>query len=359
MLRLLIVSRLSIVRREIFDSFECRITTYKRKGDDMPSIWNPPLRIVDAHCDTLWQAPQQNRTLSQRSQQGHLDIPRMQEGGVNVQFFALFSDPDHAAHGYTAETLAMIERFYEASEQGNIQPLLWREDVAAITANSTTGLLSIEGAEPLHGRVETLRAFFRLGVRAVGLTWNYRNDIADGQLDWQSGGGLTAAGIQIVHEMERLGMLIDCSHLSDASFWSVMEHTKRPLIASHSNARAVCRHLRNVTDEQIVALAERSGVIGITLAPSFLTTQGVPTVDDVLRHIDHIAALVGTQHIGLGSDFDGIPATPSGLEHAGKLAALADALLQRGYKENDVRNIMGESMLRLLVDVLPSCPDAV
>src|SRR5690606_30161839 len=127
----------------------------------------------------------------------------------------------------------------------------------------------------LAGSVEILRIFYRLGVRAVGLTWNYRNELADGQAEAESGGGLTRAGRAVVREMERLGMLIDVSHLSDASFEQVLEVAEGPVFASHSNARRICRHPRNLTDEQIRAIAARGGVIGINFAPQFLVEEGI------------------------------------------------------------------------------------
>lgn len=318
-----------------------------------------PLRIVDAHCDTLWAAPKQKRYLHEHSALGHLDLPRLKQAGVYIQFFALFSDPNYGPAGFTAEALAMTERFYEAVEasQGQLRPLLWREDLNDQSGEGHVfGLLSIEGAEPIHGRVDLLRSFFRLGVRAMGLTWNYRNELADGQLDAESGGGLTPRGRAVVREMERLGMLIDCSHLSDAGFWDLLDQTKGPIIASHSNARALCPHLRNLTDDQLTAIAARGGVIGINFFPPFLRQDGEATVHDVIRHIDYIAGRVGVQAVALGSDFDGIDRTPVGLEDCTKLPTVAEELLRLGYREADVRAIMGGNMVRLLKQVLPPRP---
>lgn len=223
------------------------------------------LRIVDAHCDTLWAAPKQRRDFTKRSVHGHLDIPRLQEAGVALQFFALFSDPAHGSHGYTRKALQMIDLFYQAVNKTEaFWPLLWRDQIERIRAgDGVAGLLAIEGGEALGGSVEILRCFYRLGVRSVGLTWNGRNELADGQLETGTGGGLTRAGVKIVAEMERLGMLIDVSHLSDPGFWHLLEVTTAPVIASHSNARSQCNHLRNLTDEQIRALARRGGFIGI------------------------------------------------------------------------------------------------
>lgn len=314
--------------------------------------------IADGHCDTLWQAPKEQRTLTERSDRGHVDLPRLVEAGVRIQFFALFSDPSHGAVGFTAEALAMIERFYEAVGQsgGQLLPLRWREDLDQMAPGRVLGLLSLEGGEPLHGRVDLLRAFFRLGVRAMGLTWNHRNELADGLLDAEARGGLTPRGRAVVREMERLGMIIDCSHLSDTGFWDLLEHTTGPIVASHSNARAVCPHGRNLTDEQLRAVAARGGIVGINFLPAFLKAEGPATLDDVIRHIDHIAAVAGVGTVGLGSDFDGISKTPVGLEDVTKTGALAEALLRRGYNEEAVRGIMGENWLRLLRRVLPERP---
>lgn len=318
--------------------------------------FTPPLRIVDAHCDTLWTAPKEKRKLYEREAHGHLDLPRLQEAGVYIQFFALFSDPSHGASGFTTEALAMTERFYEAVEKsrGRMRPLLWRDELDdAPDDGMVFGLLSIEGAEPIQGRVDLLRSFFRLGVRAMGLTWNYRNELADGQLDSDSRGGLTRRGRAVVREMERLGMLIDCSHLSDAGFWDLVKETTGPIIASHSNARALCPHFRNLTDEQLAVIAERGGVIGINFYPPFLRQDGEASIQDVIRHIEYIAGRVGVRAVCLGSDFDGISSTPRGLEDCTRLPALAEELLRLGYAEADVRAIMGDNMVRLLKQVLP------
>lgn len=313
------------------------------------------LCIVDAHCDTLFTAPRQGRRLAEASERGHLDLPRLKAGGVSLQFFALFSAPEFGPAGFTLKALEMIDHFYEATQEDpDLWPLLWREDVPLVGQGKVAGLLSIEGAEPLGGSVAALRAFHRLGVRAVGLTWNYRNELADGQLEAESRGGLTSKGRAIVQEMARLGMLIDVSHLSDTGFEHVLETVSGPVIASHSNARAVCNHLRNLTDNQIRALATCGGVMGMNFAPYFLREGAHASIDDVIRHIDHIAALVGPRYIGLGSDYDGIEATPRGLEHPGRLLDLADRLLRRGYGEEDVRLIMGGNFLRVLAKVLPS-----
>lgn len=316
-----------------------------------------PMVIVDGHCDTLWQAPKEGRTLLERSSKGHLDLPRLIDGGVQLQFFALFSDPAHGPVGFTVEALAMVERFYQAVDgsEGRLLPLRWREDLDQLAPGRVLGLLSIEGAEPLHGRVDILRLFFRLGVRAVGLTWNFRNELADGQLDGDSRGGLTPAGRAIVREMGRLGMIVDCSHLSDAGFWDLLEQTEAPIIASHSNARAICNHKRNLTDDQLKAIASRGGVVGINFLPHFLNEKGDASLDDVVRHIEHMAEVAGIQTIGLGSDYDGIGKTPVGLEHVGKISAVAEALLRRGYAEEEVRAVMGENYLRLLRKILPAC----
>lgn len=316
----------------------------------------PRLHIVDAHCDTIWAAPKQERDFTRRCDRGHLDIPRLQEAGVVLQFFALFSDPAHGSHGYIRKALQMLDAFYQAVNKAeSLWPLFWRHQIERVrSGHGVAGLLAIEGGEALGGSVEVLRCFYRLGVRSVGLTWNGRNELADGQMETGSGGGLTRAGVEIVAEMERLGMLIDVSHLSDHGFWHVLEVTTGPVIASHSNARGQCNHLRNLTDEQIRALAQRGGFIGINFVPEFLREGGKAQIDDIIRHIDHMASVVGnTAHIGIGSDFDGVAELPAGIEHVGDLPRIAEALARHGYADADIRGIMGENILRVLEMVLP------
>ncbi|HEY8496697.1 MAG TPA: dipeptidase [Limnochordales bacterium] len=311
--------------------------------------------VVDAHCDTVLRLVN-GGSLDDPEPAGHVDLPRLVAGGVDLQIFALWVDARQRRGGFTVRCLELLEAVERevAAHPDRLQLILTRRDLEAARAAGKIGvLLSIEGGEALEGSLAALRAFYRLGVRALGLTWNGRNELADGCGDADSGGGLTAFGRRVVQEMNRLGMVVDVSHLSERGFWDVLEISQHPIIASHSNARAVCDHRRNLYDAQIRALAERGGVMGMNFCPEFLRSDGPATLDDVVRHIDHIVNLVGPDHVGLGSDFDGIDSTPIGLEDVSRLPALTEALLARGYDEASVAKILGGNFLRVFQSVLP------
>jgi membrane dipeptidase len=214
-------------------------------------------------------------------------------------------------------------------------------------------LLSIEGGEALDGRIELLRIFYRLGVRLMTLTWSLRNELADGAFEGRTGGGLTRFGVEVVEEMDRLGMVVDVSHLSEAGFWDVMKVSERPIIASHSNSKALCSHPRNLTDEQAKAIAEKGGVIGVNFAGYFLG-EGRRSLAGVIEHIDYLSALIGPEHVGLGSDFDGLPfeQLPDELKGVSGLPRIAGELAARGYSEQAIKGIMGENLLRVVRSVI-------
>lgn len=326
----------------------------------------PGIFVVDGHSDTLWAAPREGRDWTKRSQVGQADLPRMREGGVNLQVLALFSDPAHKGTGYAVAALEMIDRFHTGLTDWHRAKSDAKEDSASSDIHIVTKashidligeglgfLLSIEGGEALGGSLGALRTFHRLGVRALGLVWNHRNELADGVADADSGGGLTPFGRQVVSEMESLGMVVDVSHLSESGFWDVVRHATKPFIASHSNARALCDHPRNLTDRQIKAIADADGVIGVNFAPQFLSVRDRATLDDVVAHINHIVDVAGVRHVGIGSDFDGILQTPQGLEDATTYPVLIRALYDRGFSEDAVQAIMGGNFVRLFKQILP------
>jgi len=211
----------------------------------------------------------------------------------------------------------------------------------------------VEGGEAIQEDLALLRMLYRLGVRSMTLTWNQRNAIGDGAAE-NPNGGLSKFGLEVVAEMNRLGMLVDVSHLNWAGFWDVVKHSKAPVIASHSNARKLCNHPRNLDDDQIKALADNGGVMCITFVPAFLKPQNKrgASIQDIICHIDYVKKLVGPDHIGIGSDFDGTDEMPEGLENASKMPALAEALLLNGYRESEIEKILGGNILKLLECVL-------
>ena len=323
--------------------------------------------VVDTHCDTLkCMLPQftmpRNSMWEDRSKTGlgvktnigHIDIPRLVEGGVNCQVFAISSERDTTPAYPLRTALEMIEIFYSECESHSniIKSAVCHEDIVrANNEGKVAAILSIEGADVLEGRLRTLSVYHRLGVRIVGLVHSLRNLLADGVSERRSKGGLSQFGIEVVEELNKLGMVVDVSHLSDPGFWDVIEVSKDPPLASHSNARSICDHPRNLSDEMIRAMSEKGGVVGINFAPDFVHKND-PSVKTLVDHIDRIVELVGPEHIGLGSDFDGIPSTPIGLEDVTKLPSITKELLKRGYSEHDIKLILGENHLRLFKKVM-------
>ncbi|OGD58916.1 hypothetical protein A3K78_06105 [Candidatus Bathyarchaeota archaeon RBG_13_52_12] len=289
-----------------------------------------------------------------RSKLGHVDFPRLKEGGVDLQVFAISSERDPTPAYSLRTAMEMIEAFYTECEKYPqlVQPVAsYNEIIESNEDGKIAAMLSIEGADVLEGRLSMLRVYHRLGVRMVGLVHSLRNLLADGVADNRTKGGLSVFGTEVVEELNRLGMVVDVSHLSDAGFWDVIEYSKDPVVASHSNARSVCPHPRNMTDEMICALAERGGVMGMNFAPDFVDKKK-PSVETLIDHVDYIVDLVGPGHVGLGSDFDGIPSTPRGLEDASKMPAITEELVRREYSEEYIRLILGGNHLRLLKEVI-------
>lgn len=284
---------------------------------------------------------------------GHLDLPRLLAAGVGLQFFALFTTPSDGPGLNLRRILEMIAQFHRsvALSDGALRPVLRGADVAP-QAGTVGGLLAVEGLSAIAGSVEVLETLHMLGVRSAMLTWNERNDLADSALDQASGSGLSAAGRRIVEAMQRLHMVLDVSHLSRQGFWGLLEASEGPLIASHSNAHALCGHPRNLDDDQLKALAARGGVAGMNFYTQFVVDEGPAKLGDLVRHIQYIADLVGPQHVGLGSDFDGIHAWPEGLGGVQDYPNLREALRGAGFDAAESEGILGGNLRRVLTAVL-------
>ena len=312
--------------------------------------------VFDGHCDTILEIMNHKRTLEKKSTTGHLDIPRMKEGGIDVQFFAIFIEDIYKPDRSLKRTLQLIDCFYKEIEknQNDISLVINYNQIKEVNRlGKIAAILSIEGGEALEGDLGVLRVLYRLGVRLLTLTWNQRNQIADGIGESRTGSGLTEFGLKVIDEMNDLRMLIDVSHLSETGFWDVIKRSKIPIVASHSNCYALCPHLRNLKDEQIKALANKDGVIGITFVPDFLTQEKRKTsVKDVVKHIDYLVEKVGVDYVGLGSDFDGTGDLPLGLEGVDKIPNLTEELLDRGYKEREIEKILGGNFLRVFKEVV-------
>jgi Zn-dependent dipeptidase, microsomal dipeptidase homolog len=309
--------------------------------------------IADFHCDVLSKLLVHPNLTFQGSEAGLLDVTyeRLKESGAVLQTFAVYIP--EKLNGSIEPILESIDHFYEQVLTCPDMMLIRKQsDLEESLANGKIGaLLSLEGVDGLKGSIPALRLLHRLGVRAAGLTWNHANWAADGVME-PRGGGLTAQGKAFVTECDKLGILVDVSHLSERAFWDVADLASRTIIASHSNAKTLLNHPRNLTDDQIKAIIALQGLIGITYVPWFVAEGDQVTVDDVLKHIEHVCGLGGEQHIMLGSDFDGIDKYVNGLTHPGEVYRLREALLKR-YSEEQTKRFLSGNALSFLSVHLP------
>ncbi len=308
--------------------------------------------ILDAHCDTALSVYETNGNLYENS--FHLDLKRLLVSGERVQFFAAFAEPRTYRNNILTRVISIIDVIYEAQERysDKIAVCCNAADIDKVIAEGkVAAVLSIEGGECLNGELSVLRQLYRLGVRSMLLAWNHRNLLADGSGE-QHGAGLSDFGRQVVAEMDRLGMIIDVSHLCEASFNDVLSLAKKPIIASHSNSKAVCCHERNLTDSQLSDIRSNGGVVGINFYPYFLNNTESANIDDVVRHIEHICSVIGEDHIGIGADYDGIECIPIGLESTERIPALFERLQQLNYSSRFIEKIAGRNFMRVIEQVL-------
>lgn len=317
----------------------------KDKGGSMERI------IVDGHCDTITKLMETGEVLSKNSL--HIDLERSRILGRHVQFFAIFFDSRNIQSPMNTFLNILKKLNSEITVNENlIQIALCFDDIISITeAGRTSALISIEGGDVLEGDIGNLQKLYDLGVRSIGLTWNHRNKLGCGSLE-DTDTGLTVFGKEVAITMNKLKMIIDVSHLSMNSFWDVMDITKDPIIASHSNAKGVCKHKRNLCDRQITAIKDNGGVIGINFYPEFLNTFGKASIYDIIRHIEYISGLIGTKYIGLGSDFDGIDEVPRGVEDITKIEDILNLLARKNYTQEQIDDIAGRNFLRVINRVI-------
>lgn len=311
------------------------------------------MKIVDLHCDTVAKIYKTENT-KLRCNSFSVDAEKLKVGGSLAQFFALFVDqgkePDPL---WTAKQ--MMELFYKEMED-NANVLRPAANMADLCQNSREGkgsaFLTIEEGGVIQGKLENLRMFYEAGVRLMTLTWNYPNEIGYPNYHYTyKDCGLTAFGRECVEAMNEWGMIADVSHLSDQGFFDVSEISKKPFVASHSNARAVFAHSRNLTDGMIKVLAECGGVMGINFAAHFLGEGCLGKIDDMVRHIRHIYNVGGIGVISLGTDFDGID-TPVEIRDFSQMQKLFDALEKDGFTFAEIEKIASQNALRVMKDCL-------
>ncbi len=304
--------------------------------------------VVDLHCDTIGKIID-GIDIRKNNKETQIDLPKLLKGGVNLQVFAAWINPKYAPHHCARRALVLIDHIIRLTHIHKEFILIKRADELKKLRKGKIGiLLAIEGGDAIEGSLELLRNFQRLGVRIMTLTWNKSNRIGDAALDaTKPHNGLSEIGKAVVREMEELHMLIDISHSSVKTFWDVYENTEGPFIASHTATSAIRKHRRNLNDEQIRAIGERGGIMGIFFLPGYVSRAKPVRIKHVIEHINHIRDLAGIDSLALGSDFDGMSKRTKGLEHTGKLPALTRALLKEGYSEKDVKKILGGNFVRL------------
>jgi membrane dipeptidase len=348
---------------------------------------------IDSHLDTAQRILIDRADITQRSPVGHVDIPRLKEGGINAPFFALWVPTYYKGTEAIRRMLDLrdaVQRLLDLHPE-QIALALNAADVERIARSRRIAMvLTVEGGHQIANDLAVLRTYHRLGVRSMTLTHFRNTDWADASTDRPAHNGLTPFGKEVVKEMNRIGMIVDVSHISDKTFFDVLAVTTKPVIASHSSCRAISDVPRNMTDEMLAALGKNGGVVGINFGEGFLNPQDaeilkadianataepalagaaldeyaaeemhrdmkpkptMATLDDAVAHIDHAVQVAGIDHVGIGSDFDGISSPPKGLEDISKLAALRAALLKKSYSEEDVRKIFGGNTLRVLREV--------
>ncbi len=341
-------------------------------GDRPPDV-NRPIILVDLHNDVTSETVK-GLDIGMRRGQGHTDLPRLREGGVGAVFFSAYVSRQYAEKNQSAHrVLEMIDTVrHDIVERypNDFLLALTADDVErAPREGKIAALIGIEGGHAIEDSLRILRACHALGVRYMTLTHSFTTNWADSSGDVDKPGvkhhgGLTDFGREVVREMNRLGMMVDVSHVSDETFRDVMETSAAPVIASHSSCRAIADIPRNMTDEMIQAMANKGGVIHINFGCEFVSPKSAafnPTldagrskvtppasIDDVVAQIDHVVKVAGIDAAGIGTDFDGIECVPTGLEDVSKFPNLMRALRERGYSTEQIRKIWGGNTLRVM-----------
>lgn len=306
--------------------------------------------VADAHVDALWRMVTAGGDLEPALASSP---ERLRQGGVALQVFALYASAGLPPHAQWDQVLEELDYYYAAFvAQAGVTPVVSAADLSAGAKTGLRGVLALEGAGCLAGQTWRLRTLHRLGVRGLGLTWNWANDLADGCLEAR-GAGLTSRGREVIREVRRLGMWVDLAHLSEAGIRDVFRMLDGPVMASHANARSVHPHPRNLTDDVLREVFARGGFVGVTFEASFVTAERSPGPAALFRHIDHMLSLGGEDNVGFGSDFDGLSRPLPGLATAADYAAFARQIAAR-YGHALAEKLLIGNLMRFLRSALPS-----
>lgn len=311
--------------------------------------------VIDLHADILYHMGKEKLDFYDVNAPLQMGYRQMTQAGVDLQVFVTFVDPALRGSEQLVAVLDSLHRFHQQVERpGGVKPVYDRMGLHAIHGNTSYphALLSLEGAECLDGRLSVLYALFTLGIRIMGLTWNHANSVGDG-VGEPRGAGLTGFGKEVVQHMQSLGMVVDVSHLSEQGVYDVVMQSTLPIIASHSNARHVFDHRRNLTDTQMKMIADTGGVIGVTFVPDFIASHETVTIDDLIRHVEHMLTVAGVHAVALGSDFDGIDQTMQDLRQGSDYPNFLDRL-ENEFGSDVVRLMAEENMFRVLDKTLPT-----
>jgi membrane dipeptidase len=361
--------------------------------------------VIDTHADTPGRFVDENFDLSQDAGTGYLDFNKIKAGNLGAEFFSIWVEPKANKGHETKRALDMIDSVYE---QARLHPdkmmmaFSTQNILAAHREHKLAALLGVEGGHAMQGDIRILRDYYRLGVRYMTLTWSNTNELGDSSGDLNDKSvehhdGITDFGRQVVREMNRLGMMVDISHVADRTFYQALVASRAPVIASHSSSRALTNAPRNMTDDMLIALARNGGVAQANFYCGFISQKYVdrekqlkeqhdpdyekvqslfmkaqtpevkkeldeakarlviklprPPLSDLIDHIDHMVKVAGVDHVGLGSDFDGIDCSPQGLDSAADLPKITQALYDRGYKAADLDKILGGNLMRVFAEV--------
>ena len=346
---------------------------------------------IDTHLDVAQRVLVEGVDLSQRLKDGMVDLPRLRQGGMNAPFFALWVPTYYKGAEAVRRTLDLCDAMQKLLDQHSdqVELALTAADIERITrAGKIAAIFSLEGGHQIDDDLGVLRMYQRMGIRAMTLTHFRNNNWADSSTDKPAHNGLTEFGKQVVREMNRIGIIVDVSHISDKTFYDTLAVSSKPVIATHSSCRALCDVPRDMTDDMLRALARNGGVASINFYPGFVNPKdaeaarkliaqqsahepdltgaaldeyakkahfeelrnmkpAAATIDDVVAHIDHAVKVAGIDHVGIGSDFDGIDSVPRGLEDISKMPSLAAALKRKGYPDADIQKIWGGNVLRV------------
>jgi membrane dipeptidase len=334
--------------------------------------------LVDGHNDLPWairtyeRAPFDVAAYDLRSRtRGHTDIPRLREGRVGIQFWSVYVPSRAVAEGAAKVQLEQIDiakQLFDRYPDVLVETLTADDAERAFREGRIASVMGMEGGHVIENSLGALRAFYGMGARYLTLTHSDNTDWADAATDQPRHGGLNEFGREVVREMNRLGMMVDLSHVAAATMHAALDVSEAPVIFSHSSARGVTDHPRNVPDEVLRRMPENGGIVMVTVVPAFvnadvarhsalpaeeraLTPPPRATMDDVIRHIEHVRDVAGIDHVGIGGDFDGITQVPVGLEDVSTYPALFATLARRGWSEADLRKLAGENALRVWREV--------